>query len=127
MKRRDTTKRGMLIIFIVCLAAASFVGLVMLTGIDGVLARWLVLYRYTPPITTAILALGAGVSIFRNRQDQARLILVWVCLFCSLVYVWAAVAPPWWIIYGESLKLSGINILFASMILLSIYRRGSRI
>lgn len=127
MKRRDTTKRGMLIIFIVCLAAASFVGLVMLTGIDGVLARWLVLYRYTPPITTAILALGAGVSIFRNRQDQARLILVWVCLFCSLVYVWATLAPPWWIIYGESLKLSGINILFASMILLSIYRRGSRI
>lgn len=115
-----------LVAAIICFALAILVGLVMFTGIEGVLARWLLLYKYTPPIVTVILAFFAALGVYRNPQDKARLLMVGALVGVAFVYLLAQWSPPWWIIYGDSLQLSAVNILLTCIIALSIHHRESR-
>lgn len=115
-----------LVIAFICFATATAVVVVIFTGIENVLSRWLLLYKNTPPIATVILALSAAWGMYKNPQDRARFFMIGSLLLCATIYAIAQWNPPWWIIYGDSLLLSAINIILTCIFSLSIYRGGSR-
>lgn len=115
-----------LVAALICFAAAATIGLVMLTGVEGVLSRWILFYKRTPPIATTILALFAAWGMYRNPQDRARFLMIGSLLLCATIYAIAQWNPPWWIIYGDSLLLSAMNTMLTCILSLSIYRGGSR-